>query len=648
MRGSRAKGRRPARFHDLLFADVIWEADVINVAALIGKEAPELPGPLVVLALEVESGAVVCSEELADATPASFAQILVNAMKRPDTGRPRRPRHIVVRDEQHAAALGAIVPHGSTVSAQPQLPHLDEMKQHVAREITKLSSFRRTYMEIAERRPEIAAAFFHAAAAFYASAPWDLLDDETPVALELEGAEGPLYVVVLGGAGVTHGLALYANAAALNAAFEDGDEPETAIGETVAVTYVAETDVGEEASEERRRHRWRLAGPAAYPLLMCTDEHGELSEPELADLERVTFALSAIERLVREDSATIARREVLSREFQFDGPSGTTRSVRVAFPAELDPPTTGNLDLFAGASVQPIADAEDSTYRRGAARLADVVRRIFGSRQIRLVLQRLAWSFFHDRMPSYLLAEEQEDAVTRFYDWVCFLAPVGPEGRSFACLANNASSDLDEQERLERAALLKVVYVVARVVSVRRGQGFSLADVFTEELYHVQQPDSVQLPRNRDWYFGVLLPLGAGEYLPGGSAFAMRPVREQERQLMELRDTDAKARPLAVEDIVFGASSDWIDELSPRELRDAYASFRADLSADLPPLPQLKKRIQAADAPPDVLGLAAKVEWAGSAEVNVFGAFVQRLWNTTPRKELGGISPEEFDSREHG
>ena len=178
------------------------------------------------------------------------------------------------------------------------------------------------------------------------------------------------------------------------------------------------------------------------------------------------------------------------------------------------------------------------------------------------------------------------------------------------------------------------------VVSVQRGRGYSLNDIAGGGLYHVRDPDAAPGLRPRHCYVGALFPLGTDEHIAGGAAFSFKPERKIDPAVF--RGVDAAERALVVEQILFGASTDWIDQLRPDQLPGAYDRFRADLGgAGLPAFSQVRQRIQSAQHPSEVLALASEVRWATMEEMRVFMAFVRRAWNITPRRELGGLSPED-------
>ena len=206
---------------------------------------------------------------------------------------------------------------------------------------------------------------------------------------------------------------------------------------------------------------------------------------------------------------------------------------------------------------------------------------------------------------------------------------------------------LDDIGRRDRRALATPVYSIFEVVSVRRGQGYSLIDIADGGLYHVRDPDAAPGLRPKHYYVAALFPFGKDEHIAGGAAFSFKPERRMDARLF--RGVDPSERPLVVEQILFGASTDWIDELRPDHLRGVYDGFRADLAgAGIPPFSQVRRRIQSAQHPSDVLALASGVRWATTEEMRVFMAFVKRAWNITPRRELGGLSPEDAAAAAEG
>jgi hypothetical protein len=66
---------------------------------------------------------------------------------------------------------------------------------------------------------------------------------------------------------------------------------------TVAVTFDREDAVPPPMLEERRVHRWPLAGPAAFPLPYRQLSDGTMCEPDADELGLLTMSLYALAEL---------------------------------------------------------------------------------------------------------------------------------------------------------------------------------------------------------------------------------------------------------------------------------------------------------------------------------------------------------------
>lgn len=648
----RAKGKRPLSLERVSLEPVTWEVAVVPASEFLTLN-PTGADAVVVLAVEIETGAVVCCEPNEHGDVDEAARTITSSMLRPPEGPPRRPRRMLVRDAQLAGVLESALPAGQQVELRSELPGIDALAATIATTIEQTAQAQGAYLARAGMAPDAVAGFFEAAAEFYGIAPWTLVDE--PLTVNLPDRDAPLQAVIMGAERTTYGLVLFFDPGELATMFE-GEDAVPFGADTIGTTFVPEAEVPPEMRNERRRHGWRIAGPTAYPMLLRTTTGGDLRPAGAEDMRIATLALRAVARFVRDNGDPLRQGRPCRATLDVEEPTAGRVRITVGFPADEGDDTDHEvLDLFSDANAASAASpaltlegAGSSAFARATTLLHELVMRVSRSRQAGKVVRRLAWSFFRDSEPGYLEDDDaRDDAVARFYEWAAFCAPVRTGGATLVRSAIDAATDLDDVGRRDRRALATPVFSMFEVVSVRRGQGYSLIDIADGGLYHVRDPDAAPGLRPKHYYVAALFPLGTDEHIAGGAAFSFKPDRKVDPRVF--RGVEPSERPLVVEQILFGASTDWIDQLRPDQLPGVYDGFRADVAgAGIPAFSQVRRRIQSAQHPSDLLALASEVRWATTEEMRVFMAFVQRVWNITPRKELGGLSPEDAAARAEG
>ena len=133
----------------------------------------------------------------------AIVRTLLRAMEYPhSSSRPARPQKIVVRDREIQFVLrGVLQDLDITIDYQPDLPLIDEIF--------------RGLQEVANNRPpqlppEYAKALLESACGIWQDGPWELLDEEKILSVELNyGDVETLYVSILGMLGMEYGILMY-------------------------------------------------------------------------------------------------------------------------------------------------------------------------------------------------------------------------------------------------------------------------------------------------------------------------------------------------------------------------------------------------------------------------------------------------------
>jgi hypothetical protein len=208
---------------------------------------------------------------------------LALAMLRPMDGPAHRPARLQVRPDDprwdelrpHLEELGVAL-----VATEPLDP-LDECFAFIGHDQAEAKG--PPLVEIRGILPDQIAAFYRAAADYHRRAPWRRL--RAPSAIRVEGdalPDGPRYAVVLGQAGLTTGLALHEDLAALTSLWaRDPGDVELGSRETTAlsVTFGHMARLRTVELEAGQALGWEVAGPRAYPAVTRKEEGTRLVPP---------------------------------------------------------------------------------------------------------------------------------------------------------------------------------------------------------------------------------------------------------------------------------------------------------------------------------------------------------------------------------
>lgn len=556
----------------------------------------------------------------------ALADLLIAAMERPESGRPRRPASVTVsRPPVERLVRERVRGLGIEVRLDEELEVWKLAMVHVLGALATHAPDR-NYLDGDGVTPELVARLFHAAAACYRETPWAALDGWTPFELELPGHPVPVFVAATDDDDGRPAVRLFLpDPDALDAG--DDDEDDASVGRGFHVRFEPEDEVPDALAEARRAHGWPLAAPDAFPFLHL-DVLGR--EANAAELEHLAVALAAIPAfLARHRDAVEAHDDVSDTVDVGDVVVGSI-PVRVTFPALSDVAADWQLLLAERASEREDDGTEQDD--DGAVTLDALRRRISALPHARSVVDRLAWSFFRDTGPSYIDPddeEETEDALMRFLDWAAFLARVRPGRRTLAEEAvERAAAEVppDVLEALDRLAHPR--YSVYEITRVAPGQGLTLRDLNDDATLDVLERTGSRGVR-RGWLLvGSVHPVPGDAYVVG-SVFTLRTGALNEG--FGFGDVAPADAALWIEEFAYGAGSAWIEDIETRrELKRAYDRFRTALGEPIPSYPDLERLIRNAGTPEAVLDDALRgVHWWTDVESEVFFTFFDRAWDLT-------------------
>lgn len=653
-----------------------WEGATVDLAELV--ELPPLAGPeqCAILWVEVETRDIVgAGLAVADEAPSALADLLLTAIRQPETGEPRQPAMVAVRDGSLEDPVRAVAdPLGIDVTVDPVLDVLDDV-------VTALGNYLgprapgRTYLGEPGVTAPTVDRMFGAARRFYASAPWHVLGDDEPFELEIPGLAEPAFAVVLGAAGETYGLAIHFREAELAALYDGGSGHPPPPQDVLALSFDPEDTVPPEMRQERRLYRWPLAGPVAFPVAYRMLGDGELRGPNTAELELLTGVLDVLSRLFEERRADLEQRDTIREVIPWppdlaEAPSARARlgiaghigpdpgmaarpaepeELRVSFPSRFGSGLE-DMDRF-DQDHDPTQASPEEVRRREL--LADVDLRVTALPHALPTVARLAWSLFRSPEPDHvevleMLDVEEHDLVrrvmqNRFVEWAMFAVRLNGNGRTLAEQALDLAADeLGPGALEERRRLIDVRWSIFDVVGLESEDVVVLRDRVRGDRVRVELGKELPEP---GWVLtGTLFPIEGDRYMSG----TLLPVpREQADELPDPLPTDPLELGPLLEAGLFGADGAWIDGLpDARAVRHVYETFRREIGTGLPRFSKLEDRIREASSPVELLDrLTNGVEFWSIGEAEVFAALLRRAWNLTPRPELGDRSPEEAHTR---
>jgi hypothetical protein len=158
----------------------------------------------------------------------------------------------------------------------------------------------------ADNNPQALASFFDAAAELYDRAPWTIVPDEesllriTSSKLGIRGA----VVCIIGQMKESYGLLLFSSLddyrryRRLAGLAMSGSKPSRGFPRHAALSFERTKDVASAQRKEIAAHKWRVAGPAAFPRIMLVEPDMVLRPPARTDYRRMEGVCRAISQLI--------------------------------------------------------------------------------------------------------------------------------------------------------------------------------------------------------------------------------------------------------------------------------------------------------------------------------------------------------------
>jgi hypothetical protein len=310
--------------------DEVWEVGRRRLDISVAELERQGERPEILLAVQASSQGGVTQANIvpASAPPTTLGDFVLQAMRQPMMGKPRRPQLIRVNSQTEADALTeTLTTVGVRLEVSATLVILDAVIEEMGTAFGGVAGDYRTQATRAGEalNDEGLRELFRAAKAFYRAELWLDFGDEVMFEIELQpvhGSSKTLYGIVLGNMGQEFGLALYTSLDEFRRFYEFSlqhldqlEQPEKAVGRgratkkrqqqedemlaqlasvsTVGLTFTPQRDVPPALVQEAKQLRLPLANKSAFPLVMRLGAGG-MTVGTINDLRDVYAALQAI------------------------------------------------------------------------------------------------------------------------------------------------------------------------------------------------------------------------------------------------------------------------------------------------------------------------------------------------------------------
>jgi tetratricopeptide (TPR) repeat protein len=289
----------------------IWQATVSRVPTWL-REGGRMVRPWSILIVN-HTDHLIIGQELAVEEPGSDVLFdrLAHAMRKPAAGKRHRPSEIQVRDE---AVWEAVQPHLQEIGVDCIIRSELEEADFILAEMQKMmlpDGQPPAMVEMSTFNSSQGASFYAAAGAYYRSAPWRRVPADSLIQIDCpqlaEFSSGHWYAVVLGQAGKTLGLALYSDKSAIEKICCGGGcstEPEEFPGgdgaSAISMLFSEAFELPIADTLAAEQHHWELAGPEAYPLILCAEGGSEVRPIAPFEFQLLEGCVRAIPDFVRQ------------------------------------------------------------------------------------------------------------------------------------------------------------------------------------------------------------------------------------------------------------------------------------------------------------------------------------------------------------
>ena len=251
--------------------DEVWEGTARLARMWITPKNADPYRPYHLMFVSDTDRVVLTRIKNAPPTADQVCEALFKAMRRPGlgAGRKRRPRVLALDDKELVQAITLrLAEIGVLCEYRGELPFatsaLQELEQHVNRKFPAPPSLR----SIQGVTIPLLESIFISAAAFYHLAPWEQLQDETPIEIRYPADAVSRFVVVMGTAGESFGISVNDTLADLKRMFTAAS-PQQLINEIswFTLTYDVAPYFSFDDLDTIARYGWPVVNEHAYPSM---------------------------------------------------------------------------------------------------------------------------------------------------------------------------------------------------------------------------------------------------------------------------------------------------------------------------------------------------------------------------------------------
>jgi hypothetical protein len=270
--------------------------------AWVGEEETKLTRPILSLVMDLEAD-MVRKIEMTETQPdgPELVKIVLDAMLKPGGGARGKFRPTMIQTPD-AAVLARLQP-------LSELGIYCEKKEKPAQVSLMLHDLEEHLMgrpplpgllTVPGVTAAMLADFYAAAADYFRAAPWRHLDDSQPIAICCPPEADPVYLVVMGNAEETFGLAMYDDYQDLVATYSEvPPELMPAGSRWVSVMYDYPHYIPFAELDTINAHRWPIVADNAYPLLVALlPGESDVELPTAAEIKLATMALRAVPHFI--------------------------------------------------------------------------------------------------------------------------------------------------------------------------------------------------------------------------------------------------------------------------------------------------------------------------------------------------------------
>jgi len=303
-----------------------WVGGRVPMPGYVRGEEPFRPE--LILWLELPDDLVVGQRVVDPRDPAHDAgTTLLAAMRAPGAGAPRRPDWVRVASATLAAEVRAAVP-GLEVVVAPT-PELDPLFGDLIEHLAARAGGEPSYLDLGDAGKTDLEILFHAAARLYPLAPWQLLEEEEVLRVDIPslGLEAGC-LTAFGRLGESTGIAVFPSLVAFErflsstrACLERGEEA-TPGAAFWSLQYLRGAELPETMRREVAERGWPVAGAHAYPLPTCCDAAGNQRPMDARDLQVLEACAGAVAAFCEQHRDRLAHRDGAGYGIHRDGGRG--------------------------------------------------------------------------------------------------------------------------------------------------------------------------------------------------------------------------------------------------------------------------------------------------------------------------------------